>query len=410
MQCSQLQRDQHPGEGDSTGSSSARARARTWLDSSALARRSPPKLLYPTDRRLLSTTSTRRTCTHAMPGPRPSTSRRRLGLLAASILALPSAIASPFHQKRAPVMEPGGYYNPTSNGGKWLTVRRHPSPRPPPSLGLPPRLRPRLHRLTLLLLRNSSHATPTARASPSTLSSSSTAAPTTTCSTTGPSRSTLARTSSTRRASAAMRASASVRATARGRRPTSATARACVRRLSSSRLAFPPRPLCLPSALPPSPAFTIFLACTSILPSLSPDPAARSRQAHADRSYLSHLARSLADNQTDLLRENFGDVTYGVCRESADGGFHFRVFPQVGSEADSGAYFTAASEEQSLSQNHMIVPNGCVSLFLLLWTPRAVPFRAPCRRSPSLAVPFQPFPLPRRPSPSLAITRRPWTS
>ena len=229
MQCSQLQRDQHPGEGDSTGSSSARARARTWLDSSALARRSPPKLLYPTDRRLLSTTSTRRTCTHAMPGPRPSTSRRRLGLLAASILALPSAIASPFHQKRAPVMEPGGYYNPTSNGGKWLTVRRHPSPRPPPSLGLPPRLRPRLHRLTLLLLRNSSHATPTARASPSTLSSSSTAAPTTTCSTTGPSRSTLARTSSTRRASAATRASASVRATARGRRPTSATARACVR-------------------------------------------------------------------------------------------------------------------------------------------------------------------------------------
>ena len=344
-----------------------------------------------------------------MPGPRPSTSRRRLGLLAASILALPSAIASPFHQKRAPVMEPGGYYNPTSNGGKWLTVRRHPSPRPRPSLGLPPRLRPRLHRLTLLLLRNSSHATPTARASPSTLSSFSTAAPTTTCSTTGPSRSTLARTSSTRRASAAMRASASVRATARGRRPTSATARACVRpRPASPSLlvlfAFHP-PFLL---LPPSPSSSHAPLSSSV--SRPTSLRAPDRHALTARTSLASLARSLADNQTDLLRENFGDVTYGVCRESADGGFHFRVFPQVGPEADSGAYFTAASEEQSLSQNHMIVPNGCVSLFLLLWTPRAVPFRAPCRPSPSLAVPLQPLPLPRRPSPSLAIPRRPWTS
>ncbi|BGP40153.1 hypothetical protein JCM10450v2_004132 [Rhodotorula kratochvilovae] len=63
-------------------------------------------------------------------------------------------------------------------------------------------------------------------------------------------------------------------------------------------------------------------------------------------------------NQTELYRENFGDVTYGTCKESADGGFHYRIWRQNGTQADSGAWFLAASEEEDLSQGHMIVPNG----------------------------------------------------
>ncbi|GJN90587.1 hypothetical protein Rhopal_003599-T1 [Rhodotorula paludigena] len=63
-------------------------------------------------------------------------------------------------------------------------------------------------------------------------------------------------------------------------------------------------------------------------------------------------------NQSDLLRENFGDVTYGVCKESANGGFHYRVWRQNGTDADTGAWFLAASEEEDLSNNHMIVDNG----------------------------------------------------
>ncbi|TNY22163.1 hypothetical protein DMC30DRAFT_445552 [Rhodotorula diobovata] len=63
-------------------------------------------------------------------------------------------------------------------------------------------------------------------------------------------------------------------------------------------------------------------------------------------------------NQTELYRENFQDVTYGVCKESAQGGYHYRIWQQVGPEANSSAWFLAASEEESLSQNHMIVPNG----------------------------------------------------
>ncbi|GAA6051713.1 hypothetical protein JCM3770_002696 [Rhodotorula araucariae] len=63
-------------------------------------------------------------------------------------------------------------------------------------------------------------------------------------------------------------------------------------------------------------------------------------------------------NQTELYRENFGDVTYGTCKESADGGFHYRIWRQNGTEANSGAWFLAASEEQDLSKSHDITPNG----------------------------------------------------
>ncbi|BGP24858.1 secreted protein [Rhodotorula toruloides] len=63
-------------------------------------------------------------------------------------------------------------------------------------------------------------------------------------------------------------------------------------------------------------------------------------------------------NQTTLLRENFGDPSLGTCLETVNGGFHFRVWRQNGSEADSGAWFLAASQEQNLTLQHGIVPNG----------------------------------------------------
>lgn len=66
------------------------------------------------------------------------------------------------------------------------------------------------------------------------------------------------------------------------------------------------------------------------------------------------------DNQTTLLRENFGDPAFGTCRETFDGGFHYRVWRQNGTEANSGAWFLAASEEYNLTLQHDIVPNGCV--------------------------------------------------
>ncbi|ORY89386.1 hypothetical protein BCR35DRAFT_300550 [Leucosporidium creatinivorum] len=63
-------------------------------------------------------------------------------------------------------------------------------------------------------------------------------------------------------------------------------------------------------------------------------------------------------NQTDILRYNFGDPNYGTLQESINGGSHVRYWKQNGSEADSGAWFVAASVEEPASQNHMIVPNG----------------------------------------------------
>ncbi|GAA5935414.1 hypothetical protein JCM3775_006267 [Rhodotorula graminis] len=194
-----------------------------------------------------------------MPSPRPSTTRRLLGLTLAvsAALALPSAIASPFHQKRAPVLEPGGYYNPTSNGGKWLTLARNADGKGEP-----------LNAVVVL---------------------------------DGGANDDL----------------------------------------------FDDWSLSI--------NFGSYLLDSQGVGSYVGECLGQSDGARQ--------AANLGDgqgmrNQTDILRENFGDVTYGTCRESAEGGEHFRVFPQVGPEADSGAYFLAASSEEPLSQNHMIVPNG----------------------------------------------------
>ncbi|CEH16401.1 hypothetical protein CBOM_06252 [Ceraceosorus bombacis] len=59
-----------------------------------------------------------------------------------------------------------------------------------------------------------------------------------------------------------------------------------------------------------------------------------------------------------VMRWNYGDAYIGTCRETIQGGNHFRWWRQDGREANSGAYFLGASLEGPLSTQHDIVANG----------------------------------------------------
>lgn len=59
-----------------------------------------------------------------------------------------------------------------------------------------------------------------------------------------------------------------------------------------------------------------------------------------------------------VLRWNYGDPTFGTCKESIEGDNHFRWFLQNGSSAFTGAIFIAASMEESAALGHMIQQNG----------------------------------------------------
>jgi len=63
-------------------------------------------------------------------------------------------------------------------------------------------------------------------------------------------------------------------------------------------------------------------------------------------------------NQTDVLRWNYGDPTLGTCKETVEGGNHFRYWVQNGKSGDSGAIFMATSYELPVAQNHDIIDNG----------------------------------------------------
>ncbi|KAJ7105748.1 hypothetical protein C8R43DRAFT_1092104 [Mycena crocata] len=63
-------------------------------------------------------------------------------------------------------------------------------------------------------------------------------------------------------------------------------------------------------------------------------------------------------NQTQMMREDFGSAAIGTCLETLMGGNHYRVFRQTGPQANSGALFLAASKEESITQEHTIVPDG----------------------------------------------------
>ncbi|KAK7028833.1 hypothetical protein VNI00_014846 [Paramarasmius palmivorus] len=61
-----------------------------------------------------------------------------------------------------------------------------------------------------------------------------------------------------------------------------------------------------------------------------------------------------------LLREYFfkNGAGWGTCWESLAGGNHFRAWKQNGTQANSGAWFLAASKEHPSSKNHLIIDDG----------------------------------------------------
>ncbi|KAK0455489.1 uncharacterized protein EV420DRAFT_1272626 [Desarmillaria tabescens] len=63
-------------------------------------------------------------------------------------------------------------------------------------------------------------------------------------------------------------------------------------------------------------------------------------------------------NETAVIRQDFNIPILGTCIESLTGGNHFRVFPQTGPAANSGALFLAVSKEEDLSESHNIIPDG----------------------------------------------------
>ncbi|KAL1747126.1 hypothetical protein HDZ31DRAFT_80707 [Schizophyllum fasciatum] len=63
-------------------------------------------------------------------------------------------------------------------------------------------------------------------------------------------------------------------------------------------------------------------------------------------------------NQTGLLRWDYGDPNFGTCKESVNGGNHFRYWVQNGTDENSGAYFLAASYEKPAKEQHDIVKDG----------------------------------------------------
>ncbi|KIY71567.1 hypothetical protein CYLTODRAFT_450734 [Cylindrobasidium torrendii FP15055 ss-10] len=63
-------------------------------------------------------------------------------------------------------------------------------------------------------------------------------------------------------------------------------------------------------------------------------------------------------NQTAVIRYNYGDPALGTCKESIQGGNHFRYWLQDGPTGNTGAVFLATSYEKPLVENHDIVLNG----------------------------------------------------
>ncbi|KAG5726526.1 hypothetical protein E4T56_gene15352, partial [Termitomyces sp. T112] len=76
-----------------------------------------------------------------------------------------------------------------------------------------------------------------------------------------------------------------------------------------------------------------------------------------------HQAVNLGDghgflNETAVIRWDYGDPSLGTCKETIQGGNHFRYWIQNGPDANSGAIFMAVSYELPLAQQHDIIPNG----------------------------------------------------
>jgi len=62
--------------------------------------------------------------------------------------------------------------------------------------------------------------------------------------------------------------------------------------------------------------------------------------------------------ETAVIRWDYGDPALGSCKETIEGGNHFRYWVQNGPSANSGAIFMALSYELPIAQQHDIIPNG----------------------------------------------------
>ncbi|KAI0789660.1 hypothetical protein C8Q75DRAFT_146840 [Abortiporus biennis] len=63
-------------------------------------------------------------------------------------------------------------------------------------------------------------------------------------------------------------------------------------------------------------------------------------------------------NETAVIRWDYGDSQLGSCKETVEGGNHFRYWVQDGPSANSSAIFMATSYEKPIKQFHDIVVNG----------------------------------------------------
>ncbi|KAF8895569.1 hypothetical protein BD779DRAFT_1434060 [Infundibulicybe gibba] len=63
-------------------------------------------------------------------------------------------------------------------------------------------------------------------------------------------------------------------------------------------------------------------------------------------------------NETSVIRWNYGDAALGACKETIQGGNHFRYWVQNGRSGNSGAIFMAVSYELPIAQQHDIIGNG----------------------------------------------------
>jgi len=63
-------------------------------------------------------------------------------------------------------------------------------------------------------------------------------------------------------------------------------------------------------------------------------------------------------NETAVMRWDYGDPSLGTCKETIEGGNHFRYWTQDGPSGNSGAIFMAVSYEQPLQDGHNIVVDG----------------------------------------------------
>ncbi|TFK71290.1 hypothetical protein BDN72DRAFT_765242 [Pluteus cervinus] len=63
-------------------------------------------------------------------------------------------------------------------------------------------------------------------------------------------------------------------------------------------------------------------------------------------------------NETAVMRWDYGDPQLGTCKETIQGGDHFRFWLQNGPDGNSGAAFLALSYELPIALQHDVIPNG----------------------------------------------------